>query len=76
MEVVVQRQAENRSWYKQLRSAINALMDQKLGKHIGPAEYSAGRQAANEEAAECSRRSRLLMDEITNRAHQSRGRRG
>ena len=72
LEDVVRRQDENTAWYKELRLKINQLMDSKLANHIGSEEYKVNRKLANEEAEECKRRRRMLVEEIMNRGYQLR----
>jgi hypothetical protein len=67
LDEIIKAQDENKLWYKRLRLCINTLMDSKLAKHIGTEEYKMSRQAANEEMTECSRRARLLREEIAGR---------
>ncbi len=70
LEDVVRWQDENTAWYKELRLKINQLMDSKLANHIGSDEYKMNRKLANEEAEECKRRRRILVEEIMNRGYQ------
>jgi type I restriction enzyme M protein len=63
LEDVVRRQDENTAWYKELRLKINQLMDSKLANHIGSEEYKVNRKLANEEAEECKRRRRMLVED-------------
>jgi hypothetical protein len=63
VEEVVQSHDENRAWYKDLRSKVNALMDTKLAKQISPEEYSTALKPLKDDLAECERRGRILRKE-------------
>jgi hypothetical protein len=61
-------QAENRAWNKELRALASALVNTRLAKGISLEDYTASRQRATHEAAECKRRAMLLLNEIDRRA--------
>ena len=61
-------QAENRAWNKQLRTQATALVNTRLAKDISMEDYTASRQNAGTEAAECKRRAMVLLLEIERRA--------
>jgi hypothetical protein len=61
-------QAENRAWNKELRALASALVNTRLAKNISMEDYTATRQRAAHEAAECKRRAMLLLNEIDRRA--------
>ncbi len=70
-EEILLAQNENRHWYKELRLRVNTLINSKLAKQIGSEEYSAGRKATTEEAAECRRRFHILTNEIEDRRREA-----
>jgi hypothetical protein len=67
LQDVLQCFQENKAWYKELRTRLNALVNSRLAKVIGPEEYALNRKLANEETAECKRRGAKLVNEITSR---------
>ena len=70
MEEIVELQSSNRVWNKELRGRSGTLVNSRLAKRIMIEEYAAGRKACNEDLEECTRRWRLLMDEMTSRAYR------
>jgi hypothetical protein len=64
LDEVLRIEAENRAWNKRLRQENTALVDSRLAKHISQEEYTARRQSANEDAAECKRQRSILVNEI------------
>ena len=65
LEDVLQKQAENRAWSKELRRKANVLVNSRLSNHISLADYLASRRVGHEESAECRRRANLIDLEIT-----------
>ena len=61
-------QAENRAWNKILRARATNLVNTRLAKTISMEDYTASRQSASSEAAECKRRAMVLLQEIERRA--------
>ena len=61
-------QAENRAWNKQLRASATTLVNTRLAKDISMEDYTASRQNAGTEAAECKRRAMVLLLEIERRS--------
>jgi hypothetical protein len=68
LDEIFAMQAENRAWNKELRSLASALVNTRLAKNISMEEYTASRQHATHEAAECKRRAMALLNEIDRRA--------
>src|SRR5712691_1031700 len=65
LEEVLQKQAENRAWSKELRRKANVLVNSRLSNDISLVEYLASRKVGHEESAECRRRANLIDLEIT-----------
>ncbi|HSP69681.1 MAG TPA: hypothetical protein VLN48_18285 [Bryobacteraceae bacterium] len=65
LEEVLQKQAENRAWSKELRRKANVLVNSRLSNDITLADYLASRKLGHEESAECRRRANLIDLEIT-----------
>ena len=61
-------QAENRAWNKQLRASATTLVNTRLAKDISMEDYTASRQNASSDTAECKRRAMVLLLEIERRA--------
>jgi hypothetical protein len=64
LEEVLQKQAENRAWSKELRRKANLLVNSRLSNDISLTDYLAGRKVGHEESAECRRRANLIDLEI------------
>ena len=64
LEDVLEKQAENRAWSKELRRKANVLVNSRLSNDISLADYLAGRKVGHEESAECRRRASLIDLEI------------
>lgn len=64
LEEVLQKQAENRAWSKELRRKANILVNSRLSNDISLADYLASRKLGHEESAECRRRATLIDLEI------------
>jgi hypothetical protein len=67
LDEVLRAKTENRAWHRTLRQRATALVNSRLAKAISLEEYAAGRQQANEDAAECKRREGILDHEIHSR---------
>jgi len=65
LEEVIQKQAENRAWNKELRRKASVLVNSRLSNDISLADYLASRKVGHEESAECRRRANLIDLEIT-----------
>ena len=68
LEEIFLMQAENRAWNKRLRARATTLVNTRLAKDISMEDYTASRQSATNEAAECKRRAMVLLREIERRA--------
>ena len=64
LEEIFLMQAENRAWNKRLRARAATLVNTRLAKIISMEDYTASRQSAASEAAECKRRAMVLLHEI------------
>ena len=64
LEEVLESQAENRVWSKELRLKANALVNSRLAKAISQDDYLSNRKAAHEDAAECRRRASILLSQL------------
>jgi hypothetical protein len=64
LQQLLESQAENRVWSKELRRKANALVNSRLAKDISQDDYLSNRKAASEEAAECRRRAGVLNSEL------------
>jgi hypothetical protein len=65
LEEVIQKQAENRAWNKELRRKATDLVNSRLSNDISHPDYLASRKIGHEESAECRRRASILDTEIT-----------
>lgn len=68
LEEVLQKQAENRAWSKELRRKTSDLVNNRLANGISLEDYLTGRDQGREETAECRRRAGLIDLEITRRS--------
>ena len=68
LKEVLESQAANRMWNKELRLRANALVNRRLAKVINHADYLSNRKLVHEEVAECQRRAHLLELQIMRRA--------
>jgi hypothetical protein len=75
LEEVLQSQAENRAWSKELRRRTNVLVNSRLANQISLDDYLADRKLAHEDAAECRRRANILDVQIMRRTAGSVSRR-
>jgi len=64
LEEVLESQAENRVWSKELRRRANELMNSRLAKDISQDDYLSNRKVAHEDAAECRRRALILHTQL------------
>jgi hypothetical protein len=64
---IVRSLDENRAWRRELRLKSSALVNSRLAKEIRPEEYVLNRDIGKQEAAECKRRTSILVDEISRR---------
>ena len=64
LQEVLESQAENRVWSKELRQKANALVNSRLAKVISQDDYLSNRKVAHEEAAECQRRANILQSQV------------
>ena len=67
LDEIFAMQVENRAWNKELRSLASALVNTRLAKNISLEDYTATRQRAASDAAECKRRAMVLLNEIDRR---------
>ena len=67
LEEVLEWQAENRAWSKELRRRTNVLVNSRLANEISLDDYLANRKLAHEHAAECRRRADILDAQIMRR---------
>ncbi len=67
LEEVLEWQAENRAWNKELRRKTNSLVNSRLANDISQADYLANRKLAQEDTAECRRRATILDAQIVRR---------
>jgi hypothetical protein len=64
LEEVLQSQAENRVWSKELRRKSTALVNSRLAKDISQADYLSNRTLADKDAIECRRRADILHAQL------------
>jgi hypothetical protein len=64
LQQVLESQAENRVWSKELRLKANALVNSRLAKVISQDDYLSNRKLAHEAAAECQRRASILHSQV------------
>jgi hypothetical protein len=76
LEEVLQSQAENRAWGKDLRRRTNALVNDRLAKNISQDDYVTARRVAHEDGAEYRRRAAILDTQIVRRSAYSQPREG
>jgi len=67
LEDVLQRQAQNRAWSKELRLRSTTLVNRRLARQISQADYALDRQRVHEETTECRRRAAILDVQIIER---------
>ena len=64
LEEVLEYQAENRAWSKELRIRSNALVNSRLANEVSQADYLTSRDLTRQDAAECQRRAAILDAQI------------
>jgi len=72
LQEVLESQAENQLWSKELRRKSNALVNSRLAKNISQPEYLLARSLAEKEASECRRRSVILLERLARHANAGR----
>ncbi len=68
LEEVLETQAENRVWSKELRRKSSALVNSRLAKDISQADYLSNRTLADKDAIECRRRAGILQSHLVRHA--------
>jgi len=63
-KAVLNYMAENRAWNKRLREGTATLVNTRLAKTITQEEYASNRKRTNQDAAECWRRSGMLVRDL------------
>ena len=64
LQEVLDSQAANQLWSKELRRKSDELVNSRLAKNISQSEYLLTRSVAQKEASECRRRSMILLDQL------------
>jgi hypothetical protein len=64
LQEVLESQAENREWSKQLRRKSTALVNSRLAKNISQSDYLLTRSLVDKDASECRRRSIILHEQL------------
>ena len=64
LDDLLQSQAENRLWSKELRRKSSALVNSRLAKDISQEDYLANRKLAQDEAVECRCRASILDAQV------------
>ena len=64
LQEVLETQAENRVWSKELRRKSTALVNSRLAKDISQADYLTTRSLADKDAIECRRRANILLSQL------------
>jgi len=60
LDEVLQYQAENRAWSKELRTRSSALVNRRLANEISQTDYLASRDLTRLDVLECQRRAAIL----------------
>jgi hypothetical protein len=68
---VVERQAENRAWSKDLRLRNKSLVASRLAKLISQDDYADARKLIQQDTTECQRRGVILADRSYDVEHYS-----
>jgi hypothetical protein len=68
LQELLDSQAENRVWSKELRRKSTALVNSRLSKDISQADYLSHRTEADKEAIECRRRADILHAQLVRHA--------
>lgn len=71
LEEILESQAENRVWGKELRRKASALVNSRLAKDISQADYLSNRDHAHEDTVEFRRRAVLLQTQLVLRTSLS-----
>jgi len=69
LDEVIQSQAANRAWSKELRARSATLVNNRLAKLISQDDYLNDRRLVDHEAAECRRRAAILDTQIFRRKY-------
>ena len=64
---VLNLQIRNRNWGRDLRHSMAELVDRRMASQISYEEYTASRQAAKDQRAECEGRIATLIAEMRRR---------
>jgi hypothetical protein len=72
LEEILESQAENRAWSKELRSKASFLVNSRLANQITLEDYRDRRKFVHKDAAECRRRASILESQIARRVPPSR----
>jgi hypothetical protein len=70
-QAVLDYMAENRAWNKRLRAGTTALVNTRLAKTITNEEYASQRSRNSKDAAECWRRTSMLVRDLAMRERES-----
>ena len=76
LQEVLESQAANRTWNKELRLKVNALVNSRLAKDIDHADYLSNRKLVHDDASECQRRANILELQIMRHAGVPQSREG
>ena len=68
LQEVLESQAENRVWSKELRRRSHDLVNSRLAKIISQADYLSTRSVATRDATECRRRALILHSQLVRHA--------
>lgn len=68
LQEVLESQAENRVWSKELRRKSSDLVNSRLAKDISQADYLSTRSIATQDATECRRRADILHSHLVRHA--------
>lgn len=68
LQEVLESQAENRVWSKELRRKSTELVNSRLAKDISQADYLSNRTLADKDAIECRRRADILQRHLVRHA--------
>lgn len=71
LQELVELQNENRVWSKEIRKSKSALVKERLANQVSFDDYRASRDRVNSAAAECTRRTAILLTELTGRKFQT-----
>jgi hypothetical protein len=68
LQEVLESQAENRVWSKELRRKSTELVNSRLAKDISQDDYLSNRMLADKDAIECRRRADILQRHLVRHA--------